>query len=197
MIAFQALGGGRIRAHIESAEAELLTNFVGQVAALIEERAIEVGAGSAVQPDDADDEVALLASLERSLAHIPEPEDDVLARLLPGSRRDADDETAGADADEFRRLTEADLRGTKLSDAQSVLRLLATEATDVDLDGGQAEQLLRALNDVRLSLGARLEVTEATPFPRRARNERDQALRIYFWTGGVQEELLAAISASG
>jgi len=83
----------------------------------------------------------------------------VVARLLPDGYR-GDDEAAG----EFRRFTEVGLRSGKVDAAQRVLDDLGdTELADrvtVSLDGEAALIWARCLNDLRLSIGTRLEVTE-------------------------------------
>ena len=85
------------------------------------------------------------------------PDDPVLARLLPDAYRD-DTEAAG----EFRRFTEQELRSGKLAAAQTVLDTLPEEGGRVELTEEDAQVWLRALNDVRLALGVRLDITEDT-----------------------------------
>lgn len=180
--------GNRISVAFHDVEREILTGFFGQVRAILHERAAETGqSGAFAEP--ADDEEALFASLEAQSRPLPPPDDPAIARLLPSGRRD-DGQAAGESAIEFRRLTENDLRGGKVRDAERAEALIESDG-EIDLEGAMV--LLRAINDVRLSLGARLEVEEDTPYPRKIRTEEDQALAIYFWTGGVQEELLEAL----
>src|ERR687888_53442 len=82
------------------------------------------------------------------------PDDPVLARLFPdGYAEDA--ESAG----EFRRYTESSLRDGKREAVEVVLRSVRDEG-EITLDADGAQAWLRALNDVRLALGTRLEVTE-------------------------------------
>lgn len=181
--------GSQITASFHDVEREILTGFFGQVRAILHERAAETGQ-SGVYAETGDDAESLFASLEQQTRPLPPPEDPAIARLLPSGRRD-DAPMAGESAIEFRRLTEQDLRAAKIHDSDVAERLVEDGAA-MGLDDATA--LLRAINDVRLSLGARLEVDEDTPYPRKIRNEQDQALAIYFWTGGVQEELLDAIT---
>ena len=180
--------GDRIAVRFQEIERELLTGFFGQVRAILRERAIETG-HAGTYAESGEDAESLLASLEQRSRPLPPPDDPAIARLLPSGRRD-EVQGAGESAIEFRRLTEQDLRDGKIADADRAERMVADEA-DLSLDDATA--LLRAINDVRLSLGARLEVEEDTPYPTSITNEHEQALAIYFWTGGVQEELLEAI----
>ena len=94
------------------------------------------------------------------------PLDPALARLLPDGYRapGATDPTSGGGPDvdeEFRRLTEGDLRAGKREAARTVLAALppgsATgSAAQVALEPPQVEVWIGALNDLRLALGARL-----------------------------------------
>jgi hypothetical protein len=81
------------------------------------------------------------------------PRDAALARLFPDGYRE-DGEAAG----EFRRYTEASLRDGKERDAAVVLASLG--ADEIVLDAEQAQSWLRSLNDLRLALGTRLEISE-------------------------------------
>ncbi|MFV0532980.1 MAG: DUF2017 family protein [Cumulibacter sp.] len=179
-----------IEMRLREVERELLTGFFRQVRAILLERAAEVGQSGAVSAPDGDDAESLRATLEHQSSPLPPPEDPAIARLLPSGRRDFSAQ-AGDSAIEFRRLTEPDLRKAKLADAVRAGELVADETARMGLE--DANRLLRAINDVRLSLGARLEVTEDTEYPREILTEHDQTLAIYFWTGGMQEELLEAI----
>lgn len=93
------------------------------------------------------------------------PTDPALARLFPEAYGDQDTELRAASA-EFRRFTENDLRARKRTDALAVVRTL--DALTITGDGGAVLELtgdecrnwLGALNDLRLTIGARLEVSD-------------------------------------
>ena len=183
--------GDAVRVRLRDVERELLTGFFRQVRAILMERAAEVGqSGTFDETAGGDDAESLLATIENQDRPLPPPDDPAIARLLPSGRRDFSPQ-AGESAIEFRRLTETDLRAAKLADAERASELIGTDEGDMTLE--DANFLLRALNDVRLSLGARLDVDEDTEYPHEISTEQDQALAIYFWTGGMQEELLEAI----
>jgi hypothetical protein len=183
---FRSTRGGGARASLTSAEASLLRSLVGQVVSLLAPDASE----AAPPPQDSDE---LLASLEAELAAQTEaPEDPVLARLLPDGYRD-DPEAAG----EFRHYTESGLRNAKQEAAQVMLDTLPDEGGRIQLNADQAQSWLKALNDVRLALGVRLNVTEefesqwdrlGTDDPQRA------AYEVYAWLGAVQESLVQALA---
>ena len=83
------------------------------------------------------------------------PDDPALARLFPDGY--TDDEEASAD---FRRYTEPGLREQKRSALQAAIGTLGRPGERTELSEEQAQQWLRALNDTRLVLGQRLEITE-------------------------------------
>ena len=122
----------------------------------------------------------------------PTPEDPVLARLLPDAYQD-DPEAAG----EFRKYTESSLREAKKYFAQTLLDTLPPKGGRVRLTGDQARDWLRALNDVRLMFGVRLEVTEDFEEQLAALNPEDPkvaAFEVYGWLGAVQESLVQALA---
>ena len=184
--------GGGARAWLAAAEADLLRNLVGQIMALVD-RGVDEGGVDEGHPGDPRDET--LAALEAML-HEPgsplTPEDPVLARLLPDAYRD-DPEAAG----EFRKYTEPALRTAKQQAAQEMLDSLPEGGGRVQLTPDQAQAWLKALNDVRLALGVRLDVTEdfedqwgrLTP-----EDPQWAAYEVYAWLGAVQESLVQALA---
>ncbi len=119
------------------------------------------------------------------------PDDPVLARLLPDAYQD-DSEAAG----EFRKYTESSLREAKKYFAQTLLDTLPPSGGRVRLTGDQARDWMRALNDVRLMFGVRLEVTEDFEEQLAALAPDDPkvaAFEVYGWLGAVQESLVRAL----
>jgi hypothetical protein len=118
------------------------------------------------------------------------PADPVLARLFPDAYR----EDQGASA-EFRRYTEASLREGKRAAAQTVLQTLG-EGGEVFLDAEQAQAWLRALNDLRLALGTRLDITEEILEQMRTfdwDDPRNAGYAAYDWLTYLQESLVHAL----
>ncbi|RFS81878.1 DUF2017 domain-containing protein [Actinomadura spongiicola] len=128
-----------IKVRLETEEVALLRALMEQMLALIGEA------------PGADDELASLGIAENATT----PDDPVLARLFPDAYRDD-----GEAAEEFRRYTEMGLRDGKREAAAAVLGALGDRGADIVLDEKQAQAWLRALNDVRLALGTRLDITE-------------------------------------
>ena len=182
---FRSVRGGGARAWLAAAEASLLRSLVGQIMSLVESEG----------PAEVDGQDAELAALE-AMVHGPGadtlPEDPVLARLLPDGYRD-DPEAAG----EFRRYTEPALRSAKHAAAQEMLDTLPDAGGRIQLTQDQALSWLKALNDVRLTLGVRLGVTE--DFEEQwARLKPDDpqwtAYEVYAWLGAVLDSLVQALA---
>ena len=134
-------------------------------------------------PDQPPDPLAMMVGLSPGATLSQDP---ALARLLPDAYAD-DPEAAG----DFRRWTEADLRATKVRNAETMLAALPVGDARVVLDRDQADAWLFALNDVRLALGARLEVTEDFAFDALDLDEgRRHGLQVFGWLGLVQESLV-------
>ena len=147
----------------------------------------------------ADEEAAVLDELERMFdddslddSGKETPQDPVLARLLPDAYQD-DPKAAG----EFRKYTESSLREAKKYFAQVVLDTVPENGGRIHLTGDQARDWMRALNDVRLMFGVRLEITEDFEEQLAALDPRDPvipAFEFYGWLGAVQESLVQALA---
>ena len=172
----------------DEVEASLLRHLVGEVRDLLvdgEEPPAPAGRTSGL-PTDA--ELSALTGMggPAALADEPEtPEDPALARLLPDAYRD-DPDAAG----EFRRLTESSLRRDKVTAADRLLAALPGQGPgEVRLDAETTENWLSTINDVRLALGTRLEVSEemAEPDPE---DPDAPAYVVYLWLTELQGVLV-------
>jgi Domain of unknown function (DUF2017) len=198
---FRPLKGGGASVWLSPGEATLLRTLVLPVVELLNDpdrpappapATAATGTGAA-EPGQAD----LFDELEKmftgTAAEPPEaPTDPVLARLLPDAYSD-DPEAAG----EFRRYTESSLREAKKYFAQALLETVPAEGGRVKLTADQARDWLRALNDVRLMFGVRLEVTEDFEDQLAGLDPKDPrvaAFEVYGWLGAVQESLVRAIA---
>lgn len=119
------------------------------------------------------------------------PADPALARLFPDAY-----EEGTPNAAEFRRFTENDLRARKREDALALVRGLDAGGPVVELTADEARRWLGALNDLRLTIGTRLEVTEEDNELYRLPDSdpRKPMVMAYLWLGGLQETLVEALS---
>jgi hypothetical protein len=195
---FEPLPGGGAAVALDEVEISIIRSLAVQLLELI-------GPGPAENaPDDP------LAELFAEGPSEP-PSDPVLRRLFPdaysgpgveaGSPEEAEEQHAHSA--EFRRFTENDLRAGKRENALAVIRSLdaLTMAGDggavLKLSRGESEQWLRALNDLRLAIGARLDVVEEedTDLLYRLPDEdpRKPMVMAYLWLGGLQETLVETL----
>jgi hypothetical protein len=179
---------GPVTVTFNDTEAALLSTLFRQLVDLLdsEDRSGGDGGGGGGSGDPEFDRVLGISS-----AAAP-PSDVALARLLPDAYSD-DAESAA----EFRRYTESDLRTAKHEAARTAMRSLSTPGRAVTLDDEQAQRWLGALNDVRLALGTRLEVSEDCDERFASLPESDPrqaAYQAYLWLGYLQETLVQALS---
>lgn len=159
-------------AAFDAAEVSILRSLVSQTLGLIE-------------PGETGDD-----PLERALGIGPSEQssDPVLARLFPSAYEDSDS------AAEFRRYTEATLREGKRADARVMLDSAVPGKSTLTPE--QAQAWMRALNDVRLTLGTRLEVTEEVHDEISGMPENDPrypAYVTYDWLTYLQDTLVRAL----
>jgi hypothetical protein len=183
---------GHVTVTFDEVELSLLASLLGQLLDLLaaEDRPDALAADAAGNEDD---ELSSTLGIDVGIGTATTPPvDPALARLFPDAYRE-DSDAAG----EFRRYTELDLRAGKQSAARTALATLGAPGRKVTLDGEQAGCWLTALNDLRLTLGTRLEVTEdhEAMIERLPDDDpRRQALDVYLWLGYLQETLVHALS---
>jgi hypothetical protein len=146
------------------------------------------------------DEVTVLRGLPEQLrAVLTEPADDpVNRRLFPPAYLEPDD--AERDA-EYRRLMHDDLVQAKLADLEVVTGTLARGTPTmrrwtVDLTVEEATAWLGVLNDLRLALGVRLEITEDFDGQVDDADPRAPAMHLLSYLGWLEEHLLEALSSA-
>lgn len=197
---FRSTKDGGVSGWLSADEAQMLRALVGPVMELLGGDASRPGESTSpnvgASPKAGTGDAAVLDELERMLGDtVPDtpetPQDPVLARLLPDGYQD-DPEAAG----EFRKYTESSLREAKKYFAQVMLDTLPENGGRIHLTGDQARDWMRALNDVRLMFGVRLEVTEDFEEQLAALDPEDPAVpvfEVYGWLGAVQESLVQAL----
>jgi GNAT superfamily N-acetyltransferase len=140
------------------------------------------------------EEARMLTQLAAQVAELLETRADsspdaALKRLLPEAYR-GDPEAAA----EFRRFTSDDLAGRKVANARVLIESVreaaaATSVTKVTLDAAEALAWIRALTDIRLSIGARLgiETDDAVL------DQGEPMVEVYNWLGFAQESLVVLL----
>lgn len=134
--------GGKLTLKLDDAELGVLSQLFEQMAELLEHPESESGT----------DPLAQMLNMSGSTQI---SEDPALARLFPDGY--SEDEHASAD---FRRFTEQDLRAQKIAAVASAQETLSEWTGKSTLTQQQAQDWLKALNDLRLVLGTRLEITD-------------------------------------
>lgn len=161
-------------------EAHILINLVEQLLELL-------GEGDFFHHYDQNDPFAQLMSMHHEVVA---PDDPVLMRLLPNAY--ADPEAAG----DFRRFTESTIRSSKqrvLREVRAQLSILVDEDKAGTVEDLSADTWLMALNDLRLALSVRLEITpESFEFFESLPDDDPQKslFAVYYWLGWLQENLL-------
>ena len=133
---------GKLTLKLDDAELGVLSQLFEQMAELLEHPESEAGA----------DPLAKMLNMSGSTQI---SEDPALARLFPDGY--SDDEHASAD---FRRFTEQDLRAQKLAALTTVRESLDRWIGKTSITAQQAQDWLKAINDLRLVLGTRLEIAD-------------------------------------
>ncbi|SMY12485.1 DUF2017 domain-containing protein [Brevibacterium jeotgali] len=137
--------GEHVILQMEDAEQSIIAALLSDVSQLL----------SADLPEpDADPFERLVGHLDPD-QEVTRPGDPALLRLLPDVDSTDPDRSA-----EFRRLTERDLRESKLHSIRIALHSLGQHPGPVALDADAARAWMRALTDVRLVLASRLDITQ-------------------------------------
>jgi len=139
---FKSRLGGKLTLELDAAELEVLSQLFDQMADLLEDPESELDS----------DPLAKLLNMSGSTQI---SEDPALARLFPDGY--SDDEHASAD---FRRFTEQDLKTQKVVALKTARESLKDWQGKSSITQQQALDWLKALNDLRLVLGTRLEITD-------------------------------------
>ncbi|AQU68521.1 DUF2017 domain-containing protein [Streptomyces niveus] len=186
---FEAIPGGGAAVALDEVEISILRSLAVQLLELI---------GPGDEPAKGEDPLAALFAEGPSKP----PSDPALARLFPdayGFGDDTDDELREY-ASEFRRFTENDLRSRKREDGLAVVRGL--DALSASGEGGAVLKLtpedcrhwLGALNDLRLTIGSRLDVSDEDEGESLYRlpdsDPRKPMVMAYLWLGALQETLV-------
>lgn len=198
---FEATPGGGAAVALDEVEISILRSLAVQLLELI---------GPGDTPADGEDPLAALFAEGPSKP----PSDPALARLFPDAYGGPDEltESDGKSEEElrelsaeFRRFTENDLRSRKREDALAVVRTL--DALSPGGGGGavlaltaeECRSWLGSLNDLRLTIGTRLEVSDedegedGSLYRLPDSDPRKPMVMAYLWLGALQETLVESL----
>ncbi|GHA95343.1 MULTISPECIES: DUF2017 domain-containing protein [Streptomyces] len=185
---FEATPGGGAAVALDEVEIAILRSLAVQLLELI---------GPGDEPVEGEDPLAALFAEGPS----EPPSDPALARLFPEAYGDEDKELREASA-EFRRFTENDLRTRKREDALTVVRTLdgltplGGGGAVLTLGADECRSWLGSLNDLRLTIGTRLEVSDqdegqdGSLYRLPDSDPRKPMVMAYLWLGALQETLV-------
>ena len=118
-------------------------------------------------------------------------EDPVRERLYPAAYED--DEQAQA----FRELTESGLRQDRLDRADQCLAELRSARslvrTELHLDAESADRWIRVLNDMRLTFGTRLNISEDDEYELDVDDPEVHLRARYVWLTALQDMLVTSL----
>jgi hypothetical protein len=136
-----------------------------------------------------DEERELLGDLPGHLASLveAEPDDPWLQRLFPAAYPKDPEREA-----EWRLLMSVDLHDRR----QEQLRTLAATAGATSVTEEELLGWAQAINDLRLYLGTRLDVSEETGIEDLDDEDDQHLFVLYSWLGALQEETVVALSES-
>ena len=173
---FQRTATGRIVLRVDQVERGLLASVARQVIDL-------------VKPDDpAPDQDPLAAQLGWIDGDIAVSDDPAVARLLPDAYEDPDD------ARDFRRFTENDLRQSKVQQATTVLDEIERSGEKIAISS--PDSWLGTLNDARIAIGTRIQVSEDNHEELANLSEDDPRaglFHVYDWLTFLQESLVRCL----
>jgi Domain of unknown function (DUF2017) len=170
---------GQVWLHLPDTERTLMRSLLDQLGQLLASEEPQ-------EPDRPMDPLEAMVGIEPSAER---PSDPALARLFPDAYDDPEL------ADEFRRFTQRDLRSSKLENQRTALATL-DRPDPTQLSAEECHAWLAALNDLRLTLGTRLEVTEdgADQFADLPEDDPRRALYVvYDWLTYHQDRLVHAL----
>lgn len=165
--------GSKLTLKLDAAELGVLTQLFDQMAELLED-------------PDSENNSDPLAKLLNMSGSTQISEDPALARLFPDGY--SGDEHASTD---FRRFTEQDLRAQKIAALSVARETLAEWSGKSTVTPQQAQHWLKALNDLRLVLGTRLEITDEDD---RYRDSDEPGIQLYNYLTYLQGTLIDALT---
>jgi Domain of unknown function (DUF2017) len=136
---------------------------------------------------DRHEQLLLTELLDELEGLLDDPDDPELRRLFPPAYSEPTDD------EQYQSLVRDQLVSGRAKALRTVRETMDHETLDVE----QADQWLRALNDMRLVLGTRWDVTEQLDYGKLDLNEpRGRELAVYGYLSWLQEQLVEALEPS-
>jgi Domain of unknown function (DUF2017) len=136
---------------------------------------------------DQHEQLLLTELLDELDGLLDDPDDPELRRLFPPAYSEPTDD------EQYRSLVRDQLVSGRSKALATVRATLAGETLDLE----QADQWVRALNDMRLVLGTRWDVTEQLDYGKLDLDEpRGRELAVYGYLSWLQEQLVEALEPS-
>ena len=136
---------------------------------------------------DRHEQVLLGELLDELDGLLDDPDDPELRRLFPPAYSEPTDD------EQYRSLVHDQLVSGRSKALSTVRRTLRND----ELDRDEADQWLRALNDLRLVLGTRWDVTEQMDYGKLDLDEpRGRELAVYGYLSWLQEQLVESLQPS-
>ncbi|HME79442.1 MAG TPA: DUF2017 domain-containing protein [Mycobacterium sp.] len=181
--------GPRFRSALDTHEAALLKNLVGSMIGLLDERE------SSSPPDELEEITGMKTGSSKP------PDNATLQRLLPDFSKPDDDAPSGDEATErlnaaLRSLHEPEIIDAKRFAAQQLLATVPDDGGRFELTEDAANAWVAAVNDIRLALGAMLDIRPGGPDRLPDDHPMASHLDVYQWLTFLQEYLVLALMGS-
>jgi len=165
---------GRVILRVDVVEKGLLVSLAQQVCEFVSPEPLEHA-----------DPLAAIVGIDMDAKF---PNDPAMARMFPDAY--PDDPEAALD---FRRFTQRSLQEAKLAHARTVLESLSKSGEKITLGTGDLPSWLGFLNDARLAIGTRIDITEENHEELADLPEDDPRhgmFHVYDWLTYLQESLV-------
>ncbi len=181
--------GPRFRSALDSHEAALLTNLVGSMIGMLDERE------SSSPPDELEQITGM------KTGNSEPPDNATLLRLLPDFSKPDGVGTSGEEETErlnaaLRSLHEPEIIEAKRVAAQQLLATIPDGGGRFELTEDDANAWIAAVNDIRLSLGTMLDIRPGGPDRLPDDHPLAPHLDVYQWLTFLQEYLVLALMES-
>ena len=175
--------GPRFRSQLPPHEAALLKKMVQSIHDMLEDR-------DATAPSDPLEQITGIRT-----GNTAPPDDSTMRRLLPDFCKPENQDSAETVSlnSALRSLHEPDIIDAKRAAAQRLLETLPGDGSPFEITESDANAWIAAVNDIRLALGAMLEISPDGPDELPADHPMAGHLDVYQWLTVLQEYLVLSL----